>query len=220
VDPYGTRARKRIWKEALTFVKGRVVPFGIAIAGLILGYLINYLYLHRQTAKELTVIGLASLVGSYVTSFLISLVVNAVRVPWLLDAESGQQINTLEARALQAESKLDDAKKIKEENKRLHDFFGDLMHEGIAISITLASCTTESQLASWDVSRDEWLIRVKTAIKNDLGYASDAAEFIRAGDNAEFVDGPMDWRGQREDRNREFAQYQLKLEEIVRRRLP
>ena len=54
------------------------------------------------------------------------LVYNIVHVPWLLDAESGQQISTWEERALAAESVLDDREKLKRDNKELHDKFSDI----------------------------------------------------------------------------------------------
>src|SRR5437016_4054363 len=103
---FGTRAKQRIWRDTCASVKGRVIPFIIAAVGIVLGYLINFFWLHVNTAKQLAILGAVSLSGSYVVWFLGALIINTLRVPWLLDAESTDLINTQDTRAEGAEIKL------------------------------------------------------------------------------------------------------------------
>jgi hypothetical protein len=117
------------------------------------------------------------------------------------------------------EDRLEQASSEQAEKKQQHDLFGSIMQQGVNVSTALAECQTDSQFSSWDAGFAEWLVLAKMAIK-DLGYYSDSVEFVRAGENAEPVAGPMDWRNQQEERCRVLAEHQKKLEEIVHRRLP
>jgi hypothetical protein len=163
---------------------------------------------------------------SYLIAFVGALVINTLRVPWLLDAESGGQINSLEKRAEDAESSVLDLERqadkleaAKAESKRLHDLFGSFMRSGIKLSGGLAGCQVKAQFEAWDELFDSWLSSVRTAI-SDMGFNSEAAEFSRAGENAEPIIGIRDARKEREERCSVLEQHQLKLEEIVHRRLP
>lgn len=218
-EPFGTRARRRIWRDTLDFIKGRAVPLGIAVTVILVGVFIHHVWLHQQTAKELTLIGVISIAGSYAIWFLGALIANTLRVPWLLDAESGQQINTLEARALKAEAKVDNSEQAEKENKRLQDIFGHLMQAGINFSSQLAQCQTPAHFASWDRHYQDWIKSVQVAIR-DMGFLTDAAEFIRAGEYAEPVKGVMNTGNEQEQRCRVLEKYQEKLAEFVERRLP
>jgi hypothetical protein len=202
--------------DTLAFFKGRAVPLGIAMTGLIAAFLYNHYRLHTQAALIALELGLVSIGSSYGIFFLGSLIVNTVKAPWLLDAESGQQIDALETRALLAEGKAKDDTATKHENRRLHDLFGSFMQVGIDLSSDLVGCRN---FEWWDNKFDSWLLSVKNAI-SDMGFSSEAAEFTRAGENAEPIVGIRDLRNEREERCRVLEQHQQKLEEIVHRRLP
>lgn len=179
----------------------------------------NAYYLHLQAAKQLAVLAFVSLGGSYAIWFLGAWVVNMFRVPWLLDAESGQLIDEWENKAQAAEATVAELKDKKEDSRRLHNLFASLMQAGVNLSTDLASCTANAHLFAWDVRLDKWLILVKDTISGE-GFASEAIAFIRAGEDAEPVKGVMDFRNEREERCRVLDQHQKKLEDIVRRRLP
>ena len=102
--PYWKRAVKRISRDTLASAKGRIAPFLIGIVGISLGFLLNACYLHLQAAKQLATLAFVSLVGSYVIWFLGAWIVNTLRVPWLLDEESGRLINEWESKAQAAEA--------------------------------------------------------------------------------------------------------------------
>ena len=217
--PYRTRLRKRTWRETRASVRGRIVPFVIGALGLVFGYLINLFWLHRGTAKELVIVGAVSFGGSYAVWFLGALIANTIRAPWLLDAESGEQINALERRAIEAENKADLFVKEKQESKRFHDLFGSLINAGMAFSSDLASCTTTGQFMSWDRHFNDWVKKVKDTIAG-MGYMTDALEFVRAAEAAEPVKGVMDYRNEQEERCRVLEQHQNYLADYVKRRLP
>ena len=85
--------------------------------------LFNHFYLHTKTALQFLGFGLFMLTASYGIAFLGSFVINTLRVPWLLDAESGEPIDALETRALKAENRVGDNAASKRENKQLFDLF-------------------------------------------------------------------------------------------------
>lgn len=183
-----------------------------------LGFLLNFYYLHLQAAKQLAVLAFVSLGGSYVIWFLGAGVVNMFRVPWLLDAESGRLIDEWENKAQAAEATVAELNDKKEESRRLHNVFASLMQAGVNLSTDLASCAVNG-LPAWDARQNDWLKLVKKTL-SDEGFASEAIAFIRAGEDAEPLTGVMDFRWERETRCRVLEQHQKKLEDIVSRRLP
>jgi hypothetical protein len=102
-----------------------MVPLILAILGLI----VSCLYGPVHWTIDFLYRSIVMVILSYSVAFVGALIINTRRVPWLLDAESGQQIDALETRALLAESKADDDAATKRENKRLHDLFGEFMVE-------------------------------------------------------------------------------------------
>jgi hypothetical protein len=118
------------------------------------------------------------------------------------------------------ENQIDQSEETTRENKRLQGLFGSLMQQGISISSRLANCQAKPQFDFWDGEFDLWLDTVRKFISQDLGYATDSVEFIRAGENAEPIIGILDFRKKQEERYRVLEQHQQKLEEIVHRRLP
>ena len=107
----------------------------------------GWLYLHKQIT-ETAAIAVMSGIGANLIWILGVLVYNIVHVPWLLDAESGQQISTWEERALAAESVLDDREKLKRDNKELHDKFGHLAQAGLEFVTDINRATTRGELMS------------------------------------------------------------------------
>lgn len=215
---FGTRARQQIWRETRASIKGRVTTLTVSLVGILVGYL-YVTELHQVSNWQTIKISVMAGITANILWILGVLIYNTVRVPWLLDAESGEQINALEQRALTAEGKLETEAQTKEANKRRHDFFGGLLQTGIDLSCDLSTCHTSGHFVSWDYRLDTWFKEVRQAIA-ELGFSADVAEFQRAGENAEPVKGIMDTRNNREDRYRMLTEYQKKLEEIVRRRLP
>jgi hypothetical protein len=189
------------------------------------GTFLHYFWLHQQTAKDLTTIAVVSLVGSYVLWFLGALVINTFRVPWLLDADAGEQINGLENRAILAEASVrnfqdnaDQTETIRAENKRLHELFGTLAENGRVVLRDLAGCSMDTQFAMWDIQFKRWLEEVSKEIIN-LGFRTDAVEFRRSGDAAEPMKGVVDPRVIREYKRRVLEKHQDNLAEFVRQRL-
>lgn len=217
--PYSTRARQRVRRETLTFIKGRTVPLGIGITVIVMGALLHYFWLHQQTTKELITISVVSIGGSYAVWFLAALAINTIRIPWLLDSESGELINAMEARAAEAESKLCTDEKIKQENNRLHDTFGHYVQGGTQFLADISHATTQSELASWDRHLKIWVDDVRSAIRS-MGFAADAEEFIRAKDSAHPVSGVMNLGYEQERRRRVLKEHQKNLSEFIQRRLP
>lgn len=212
---FGARARHRIWQDTLTAVKSRAVPFIIGVFALVIGFLTNVFWLHATTAKQIAILGAVSLGGSYAAWFFCVLVVNTVRVPWLLDAESTNLINMQEARAEAAEKKIAEIKSATDK----HDLFGKLMQQGVDFSSQLATCQSPEQFASWDRGFDEWLKAVQQAM-GDMGFPTDAVEFARAAEYAEPVRGIITAGTKREERARVLEKHQEYLADFVQRRLP
>jgi hypothetical protein len=212
---FGTRARKRIWREALASAKGRVTPFVIGIVGIFLGFLLNTYYLHLQTAKQLALMTILSLGGSYAIWLLGALIVNTLRVPWLLDAESSELIDTQENRARTAENNLAEIGAARQK----HDLFARLMQQGVDFSCQIAECQTDAHFASWDRHSNEWIKSVQQAIR-EMGFPADAVEFVRAGEYAEPVKGVVNTGSKQEERARVLEKHQENLADFVRRRLP
>jgi hypothetical protein len=185
------------------------------MTGLAVGFLVHSLWLHEKTVRELVIISLVSLSRSYTLWFLGALIINSIRIPSLLDAESGEQINALETRALSAESKIFQSEQTTKENKRLHDLFGHLAEGGAQFSRDLAQCQTPAHFASWDRHFNGWLEEVQIQIMN-MGFRTDAAEFARAGESAAPVTGVMDFRNEQERRRRILTKHQDSLAGFVR----
>ena len=91
-QPFWIRARERVWRDTLAFFKGRVVPLILAVLGLV----VSYLYGPARWTIDFLYRSVVMVLLSYGVAFVGALVINTVRVPWLLDAESAEQINSLE----------------------------------------------------------------------------------------------------------------------------
>jgi hypothetical protein len=211
---FWTRAKQRIWRDTYTSAKGRVIPFIIAGVGIVITLLTNFLWLHLTTAKQLAVLSAVSLGGSYAVWFLCILVINTVRVPWLLDAESTGLINTQEARAEEAEKKLAEINVTRDK----HELFGQLMQQGVDFSCQILECQSDAQFASWDYHSNEWIKSVQKAMR-DMGFPADAVEFSRAGEYAEPVRGVINTGSKQEERARVLAKHQEYVAYFVQTRL-
>jgi hypothetical protein len=172
------------------------------------------------------VITVISGVGANVIWFLGVLIYNTVRVPWLLDADAGKQINSLEDRATLAETSVrkfqdsaDQTEATKTENKRLHELFGTLAEKGRDVLRELAGCSMDTQFAMWEIQFNQWKEVVEKEIIN-LGFRTDAVEFLRSGDAAEPMKGVVDPRVIREYKGRVLEKHQDNLAAFVLRRLP
>jgi hypothetical protein len=135
---------------------------------------------------------------SYSVAFVGALIINTLRVPWLLDAESGQQIDALETRALIAESKADDDAATNRENKRLHDLFGEFMVEGELLTKELGG-THGDKFGAWLQKRRTWEEKIcQTLI--EMSLSTETAAFRHAGNEevaarrAAFVVDGEGWR--------------------------
>ena len=177
--------------------------------------LTHFFWLHLNTAKQIAILSAVSLGGSYAVWFLCVLVINTVRVPWLLDAESTGLINTQEARAEDAEKKIAEIKAARDK----HDLFGRLMQQGADFSREVAACQTDADFASWDRHSDEWLRSIQQAMR-DTGFPTEAVEFARAGQYAEPMMGVINIGFKQESRRRRLEKHQGFLADFVRRRLP
>ena len=216
--PYWTRARRRIWQDTRASAKGRVVTLVVSIVGLALGYLYAT-ELHQVTNWQALKIAVEAGISANILWVLGVLIVNSLRVPWLLDAESGEQIDALEQRAAAAETALDEREKVKHESKRQHDIFGFLSETGLQLLASLNRASTRSEFFSWDERFGYWVNDAQTAVRN-TGFSTDAAEFLRAGTLKEPVKGVMDVRNEQETRRRELRAHQDYLADFVQRRLP
>ncbi|HZR57033.1 MAG TPA: hypothetical protein VFA74_09195 [Terriglobales bacterium] len=177
------------------------------LVGVTLSFWYNYSHLHLNTAQQVSVLALVCLGGSYGISFLGSLVVNTFRVPWLLDAESGQQIDALESRAQIAEQ----AAAEKQKSKEMNALFADLMTRGG----TLTQRVTSDGVPDLEIT--EWVETViNTLVKVEL--STDSVAFRHAAEKAEPIIGVIDARSEREKRRRKLVCYRDKLEEIVKLR--
>jgi hypothetical protein len=176
------------------------------------------LYLHKQI-KETLGIAVLSGVGANLMWALGVLTYNAIRVPWLLDAEDGQRLSTLEERASVAETALDDREKVKRDIKDLQDKFGHLAQAGLAFLTDINRATTRSEFMSWDRHFQAWIGDVQSAMRY-VGCPTDAAEFMGAGTMAVPVPGVMDSPWEQETRRRQLKMHQDYLAEFVRRKLP
>ncbi len=196
---YSTRARKRIWLEWKSSASGRRAPFTIAVLVLAVGWLYSSFYLHKEFAENLK-IGLICSCGSYAIWLLGMLVFHALRVPWLLDADAGVLINQQEDRAQTAESSL---AKI-EGDRQKHADFAKLMEAGVDLSAEIAACHTDAEFVGWNGAFDAWLKTVRQSMQ-EIGFPTDAVEFVRAGEYAAFVNGVISVGSRQEERphNRE-----------------
>jgi hypothetical protein len=171
--PFRTRARTRIFRETIAFFKGRLVPIAIALVGLI----ISRFYGEIHTPLIFLVRSVVILLCSYGIAFVGAFVVNTIRVPGLLDAESGEQINNLEARAETAETALKD----KSTRYQVRLKFADLMREGEVLADELRRGLP--QFGGWLEKRRDWIGRTNQALI-DAEFPTDAADFRHA---AEFT---------------------------------
>lgn len=176
--------------------------------------LTNFFWLHLTTAKQLAILSAVSLGGSYAVWFFGALVINTMRVPWLLDAESTGLINTQEARAEEAEKKIAEAKAARDK----HDLFGRLMQQGADFLREIAGCQTDAHFASWDRHSDVWLESVQQAM-GEMGFPTEAVEFARAGNYAAPVLGVISTGSKQENRRRRLEKHQEYLADVVKRRL-
>jgi len=213
--PYRKRATKRILRDTVAFGKGRAVPLGIAVVGLIVAFLINHYYLHLSNALAVFELGLVSIGSSYAIFFSGSLAVNAFRAPWILDAESQQLMHALEVRALKAEATISGL----EQREHKHDLFAKLMEEGRTFCSDLDRCQTPGQFASWDRHFADWIAKVEDEITK-MGYHGEAVDFLRAKDAAIPVKGVINFRNEQEKRRRKLTEHQNYLSDFMRRRLP
>ena len=212
---FGTRARQRIWQETRASIKGRFTALVVTIIGVAVGYAYSFWFLHKQTAKEVVTIALVSGIGANLVWFLCALVINTVRVPWFLDAESTGVINTQEARAEDAEKKITELKAARDK----HDLFGRLMQQGVTFSRDIRNSHTEAHFASWDRHFGDWLKSVQQEMQ-EMGFYTDAVEFSRSGTYAEPMKGVIDTGNQQGFRARVLEKHQEYLADFVKRRLP
>jgi hypothetical protein len=190
------------------------------VAGLIAAFLYNHYHLHTQAALIALELGVVSICSSYGIFFLGSLLVNTVRVPWLLDAESGEQIDALETRVSLAESKAEDKAATQQEKKRLHDLFGGFMKEGESLADELRRGM--QSYGPWLQKRREWVERVSQAL-TDMGLPTEAAGFRQAGEKDRPIFPPGTVESPRlyyDLYSSQLTGYRTKLQEIVSRRLP
>lgn len=213
--PYKTRAIKRIWRDTLASAKGRVTPFVIGFIGITLGALINFFWLHKDTARQLAIMGAVSFGGSYAVWFFCAFIINTLRVPWLLDEESNSLVNNQETRAQVAETSLAEV----HATRKKHDLFGQLMQQGVEFSCQITTCQTDAHFASWDRHSNDWTKSVQQAMR-DMGFPTDAVEFARAAEYAEPLRGVINTGSKQEERARELEKRQENLADFVRRRLP
>jgi hypothetical protein len=214
---FGTRARKRILSDTTASVKGRVSPFIIGAITLMIGFLLNFFWLHANTVKQTTILGVISLGGSYVMWFLGALMVNTLRVPWLLDADSSEQINTQENRAQIAESYLAEIRAA----KKKQEVFGLLTQRGANFLSQIVLCQRMDGIDgfdSWDQHSNEWIKSVQQTMV-DMGFPTDAVEFARAGEYAEPIKGVVNIGTEQEKRRRMLKKHQEYLADFVRQRL-
>jgi hypothetical protein len=214
-SPFRTRARQRIWQETRASIKGRFTPLILAVIGIAVGYFYSLLILHKQTTKEVVTVALVSGIGANLIWFLCALVINTVRVPWLLDAESTGLVNTEQTRAEIAEKKLAEINAARDK----HDLFARLMQQGVNFSCQIAECQTDANFASWDRHSNDWIKSVQQAMR-DVGFATDAVEFARAAEYAEPITGVITTVSKREERARVLEKHQENLADFVQRRLP
>lgn len=111
-EPYWRRAGRRIWQETYSSAKKRTPPLVISVMSLGLGYFYGVSQLHVGT-KEAIKVGLICGLGANLIWLFGVLIYNVVRVPWLLDAESGALINAQESRAQTAEKTIQERKRQK-----------------------------------------------------------------------------------------------------------
>jgi len=223
--PYRTRALERIWRETCSSFRKRVPPFVISLIAIAVGSTYSSRYLQKQI-KETVVIAVISGVGANLLWFLGVLIYNAVRVPWLLDADAGKQISDLENRAILAETSVrnlqasaDQTEAARTENIRRHELFGRLAQNGRDVLRDLQGCSMETQFAMWDIQFKQWKEAVEKEIIH-LGFHTDAVEFSRSGDAAEPMKGVVDARVRREYNGRVLEKHRDKLADFVSRRLP
>jgi hypothetical protein len=193
-----------------------MVPLILAILGLI----VSYLYGPVHWTIDFLYRSIVMVILSYSVAFVGALIINTLRVPWLLDAESGQQIDALETRALLAESKADDDAATKRENKRLHDLFGEFMVEGELLTKELGR-THGDKFGAWLQKRRTWEEKIcQTLI--EMSLSTEAAAFRHAGEkDPKVAPGTVvDDRYWYQLYGEQINGCRTKLQDIVMRRLP
>jgi hypothetical protein len=184
------------------------------------GLVVSYFYGPVHVALDFLIRSVVMVGCSYGIAFLAALVINTVRVPWLLDAESGEQINALEKRAQVAETTLSESHDKSQENNRLHSLFGDFLDEGESLADELRRGM--QVYGPWLDKRSKWVEKVSQTL-TDMKLPTDAAAFRQAGekDLPIFPPGTVSTpRLYYDHYSSQLTGYRTKLQEIVTRRLP
>ena len=180
----------------------------------------SYLYGPAHWTLDFLFRSVVMVLLSYGVAIVGALCINALRVPWLLDAESGEQIDALETRVLHAEREVADAAATNRRNAELHDLFGALMEEGEALAQTLKE-THGNEFPAWAQKRRVWIEGVNQTLVQ-MGFSTEAAAFRQAGE-IEPIPAPgtiMDDRYYYRLYNEQLTGSRNELKDIVRRRLP
>jgi len=170
-------------RDTLAFFKGRTVPLILAVLGLIVAYF--YGPAHWTLAflyRNIVMVGV-----SYGIAFLGALVINTLRIPWLLDAEAGEQINGAEKRALVAESAL----QANNDGMQIRVKLAALLQESQKLEENLRTCVEPVHLFAWDRKEYTWTNSVTQTLLA-TGFPNYAVQFRRAGIEPVFVSGPFD----------------------------
>jgi hypothetical protein len=150
-----------------------------------------------------------------------------LRVPWLLDAESGGQINDLEKRAHAAEADVqtlemeaDQSEAIKKENKRLHNLFAEFMEEAESLARELKENPGDNY-GAWLQERRNWMEKVGQTLI-DMNLPTEAAAFRHAGEKDATIPAPgtvLNRRYWYDFYSGQLDACRTKLQSIVERRL-
>jgi hypothetical protein len=169
-------------RDTLAFFKGRAVPLILAVLGLIVSCLygpahwtLDFLY------RSIVMVGL-----SYGIAFSGALVINTLRIPWLLDAEAGEQINGAEKRAIVAEAAL----QANNDGMEVRVKLAALLQKGQKLEENLRTCVEPVHFFAWDREEYTWMDSVTQTLLT-IGFPNYAVEFRRAGTEPVFVSGPM-----------------------------
>jgi hypothetical protein len=123
---------------------------------------------------------------SYGIAFLGALVINTLRIPWLLDAEAGERINGAEKRALVAEAAL----QANNDGMEVRVKLAALLQNGQKLEENLRTCVQPVHFFVWDREEYTWMNSVTQTLLT-IGFPNYAVEFRRTGNGAVFVSGPM-----------------------------
>jgi hypothetical protein len=201
--PYRTRARKGIARDTLAFFKGRAVLLILAVLGLIVSCLYGPAHWTLDFLnRSIVMVGL-----SYGIAFLGASLINTLRIPWLLDAEAGEQIDGAKKRALVAEAALQANKDGMEVRVKL----AALLQKGQKLEENLRTCVEPVDFFVWDKEEYAWMNSATRTLLT-IGFPNYAVEFRRAGNGPVFVSGPTNI-GQKQNigRKREGRLRRLRL---------